>query len=205
MFKKVHTYLHGVTPERPEVLKEMEAYADEHGFPIIGPLVGRVLYQLATAIKAKRVFEMGSGFGYSAYWFSMAMGRRGQIVMSDGDKENRQRAMDYLRRAGLQSTFDFRVGNALNIIKRQTGPFDIILNDIDKHDYPKTIDLAADRLRKGGLFITDNVIWKGQVADKKRDKTTDAIVEFNERLYADDRFFTTILPLRDGVAVATRQ
>ncbi len=205
MFKKVHTYLHKVTPERPEVLQEMEGYAKKHGFPIIGPLVGRVLFQLATAIRAKRVFEMGSGYGYSAYWFSLAMGKRGEIIMTDGDKENRKRAMDYLKRANLKSSFDFRVGNALNIIKRQEGPFDIILNDIDKQDYPRTIDLAADRLRKGGLFITDNVIWNGEVADKKQSKTTQSIVEFNERLYADDRFFTTILPLRDGVAIATRK
>jgi len=204
MFKKVHTYLHKVTPERPEVLAEMEAYAKKHGFPIIGPLCGRLLFQLATAIKAKSVFEMGSGYGYSAYWFSLAMGRRGKIFMTDGDKRNRKLAMEYLERGGLKSTFDYRVGNALNIIKRQKGPFDIILNDIDKQDYPKTIDLAADRLRKGGLFITDNTIWSGRVADKNPDKTTAAIVRFNEMLYADDRFFTTILPLRDGVAVATR-
>jgi len=204
MFRKVHKYLHRITPERPAVLREMEAYAEEKGFPIIGPLVGRFLYQAALLTKARNILELGSGYGYSAYWFSLATKTKGHIVMTDGDAKNKRRAFDYFKRAGLQSQFDFRVGNAVNIARRLNGPFDIILNDIDKQDYPATIDLAAGLLRKGGLFITDNILWSGKVCEKKQDKTTAAIVSFTEELYRDSRFVTSVMPIRDGIGIALR-
>ncbi len=201
---KIHEYLEAVTPERPPVLREMEEYASEHSFPIVGPLVGRFLYQMAITIKARRICELGSGFGYSAYWFSLAMRSRGRILMIDSDKRNKRRAYGYFQRAGLESQFEFRVGDALRILKKTDGPFDIIFNDIDKDGYPRTIDAVAGRLKKNGLFITDNLIWSGRVCDKNPDKTTEAIKEFTRCLYQDSRFFTTILPIRDGVSLAVR-
>ena len=203
-FDKIHRYLEKVTPERPPVLREMEQYAKEQNFPIVGPLVGRLLYQLAIATKAKRVFELGSGFGYSAFWLSMAAQGKGRITMTDWDRRNKRLAFDYFKRAGLTSHFEFRVGDGLRVLKRTEGPFDLILNDIDKEAYPQTIDTVATKLRKGGLFITDNVIWSGKVCDTKPDGTSRAIIEFNKRLYEDGRFFTTIVPLRDGLSLATR-
>ena len=204
MFDKIHGYLESVTPERPPILREMEEYADKHEFPIVGPLVGRLLYQLTIATKARKICELGSGFGYSAYWFSMAVLSRGSILMTDSDKQNKRLAFNYFKKAGLQSQFEYRVGDALGILKKNNGPFDIIFNDINKDEYPKVIDLAASRLRKNGLFITDNLIWSGRVLDKKPDSTTKAIQEFTRLLYNDSRFFTTILPIRDGVSIAVR-
>lgn len=204
MYQKIHKYLEKVTPERPPVLKEMERYAKENSFPIIGPLVGRFLFQMAAAKKARRVLELGSGYGYSAFWFSLAMKGKGTIVMTDTDRKNKKLAFDYFKRAGLQSQFEFRVGDALKIAKKYNGDFDIVLNDINKQDYPATIDIAAAKLKKGGLFITDNVIWSGQVAERKQDKTTKKIVEFTEKLYQDSRFFTTILPIRDGISLSIK-
>jgi predicted O-methyltransferase YrrM len=204
VFEKIHRYLDSVTPDRPPVLQEMEAYAAEHDFPIIGPLVGRLLYQLTILTKARRIMELGSGYGYSAYWFSLAASRRGQIILTDTDHMNKRLATEYFSRGGLQSRFDFRVGDALRILNRTKGSFDIILNDIDKEDYPRTIDPVAKKLRRGGLFITDNVIWSGRVCSRKQDRTTKAIVEFTGLLYKDSRFFTTVLPLRDGLAVSVR-
>ena len=204
MYKKVHSYLDKIIPERDAILREMEEHAREKGFPIIGPLVGRYLYQAAIIIKARRVLEMGSGYGYSAFWFSLAMKGKGRITMTDTDAANKRLAFDYFKRAGLQSQFDFKVGDAIRSAKKLEGEFDIVLNDIDKIDYPKTIDIAADKLRKGGLFITDNLIWSGKVCDKNQDESTRAITEFTRDLYNDSRFYTTVLPLRDGVGVAVR-
>jgi predicted O-methyltransferase YrrM len=204
MLQEINEYLHQVIPERHPVLKEMEAYAADHGFPIIGPLVGRFLYQMTLVTKAKRILELGSGFGYSAFWFSLAAGSKGRITMTDGDRNNKRLAFRYFKEAGLQSQFDFRVGDALRTAKKVDGPFDIILNDIDKEDYPSTIDLAATRLKKGGLFITDNLIWGGKVTGTNQDKTTKAIVEFTRMLYGDSRFFTTIMPIRDGISISVR-
>jgi len=204
MFKKIHRYLEQITPTRPPVLREMESFAADNDFPIIGPLVGRFLYQMALTTKARRIMELGSGFGYSAYWFSLAMKGKGHITMTDSDLKNKRLALEYFKKGGLLSRFEFKIGNALKTFKKLDGPFDIILNDIGKEDYPGAIDLAAARLKKGGLFITDNLIWSGKVMDKIQDKPTQAIVEFTDALYRDSRFFTTILPLRDGISVSTR-
>lgn len=204
MTGKIDRYLHQVTPDRHPVLSNMEAYAEEHKFPIVGPLVGRLLYQLTLATKARKILELGSGFGYSAFWFSVAGKSKAHITMTDTDARNKRLAFSYFKEAGLQSQFVFKVGNALNVLKKIDGTFDIVFNDIDKQDYPETIDLVAKRLKKGGLFITDNLLWNGRVADKKQDDTTKAIVEFTRSLYQDSRFFTTIVPVRDGVSVSLR-
>ena len=104
----------------------------------------------------------------------------------------------------MESQFDYKVGDALDTLKKYDGPFDIIFNDIDKHDYPQTIDLVAPRLKKGGLFITDNLLWSGKVMDKLPGKNTKAILEFTSELYRDGRFYTTIIPIRDGLAVSVK-
>jgi predicted O-methyltransferase YrrM len=204
MISKIDRYLRDVTPDRHPVLSAMEEYATEHNFPIVGPLVGRFLYQLTLATKARKILELGSGYGYSAFWFSLAGKGKAHITMTDSKSKNKRLAFSYFKEAGLQSHFDFKVGNALSVLKKLDGTFDIVFNDVDKIDYPRTIDPVARRLRKGGLFITDNLIWDGKVAEKNQDETTRAIVEFTRNLYQDSRFFTTIMPVRDGLAVALR-
>lgn len=201
---KVHNYLEKIIPQRPPVLREMEEYARENNFPIIGPQVGRYLYQMVITTKARKILELGSGFGYSAFWFSLATRGKGHITMTDSDKRNKKTAFDFFKRAGLLSQFDFKVGDAIKTTKKLEGPFDIVLNDLDKVLYPLTINLAADRLRRGGLFITDNLIWSGKVFEKEPDKSTRAIIDFTRSLYADSRFYTTVLPIRDGVSVSVR-
>ncbi len=204
MFKQIHKYLEDSIPNRPQTLREMENYAKEKEFPIVGPLVGRYLYQMAILIKAKNIFELGSGFGYSAIWFSLAARGKGKIIMTDNNKAYKRLALDFFKNAGLESQFDYKVGDALDTLKKYDGPFDIIFNDIDKHDYPQTIDLVAPRLKKGGLFITDNLLWSGKVMDKLPGKNTKAILEFTSELYRDGRFYTTIIPIRDGLAVSVK-
>ncbi len=204
MSTKFDKYLLKVTPERHPILAEMERYARENHFPIVGPLVGRLLYQLALAVKARKILELGSGFGYSAFWLSLAVGRKGHITMTDKRVQNKRRAYDYFKKAGLQSQFDFKVTDALIALKKLSGPYDLIFNDIDKEGYPETIDPAVNLLRKGGLFITDNVFLSGRILDKNPDKTAQAVLAFTNRLYQDSSFFTTLIPLRDGLSVAVR-
>ena len=126
--------------------------------------------------------------------------------MSDTNEPNRDRAMEYFKRGGLKSRFDFILDDALQAARRLKGPYDIVFNDIDKHEYPETIEVAARLLRPGGIFITDDIIWSGRVMGGNRgDKYTRGIKRFTRELYADQRFFTTILPLRDGITMAVRQ
>lgn len=202
---RLEQYLLAVTPARDRALADMERYAARHGFPIIGPLVGRFIYQLTVALRATRILELGSGYGYSAYWFALASGKKGRITLTDTDPVNLARAKAYFARGGLETRFSYRVGNALAVAARLHGPYDIILNDIDKEDYPETIDVAARLLRPGGLFITDNVLWSGKVfASRASDPATEGIRRFTRKLHRDRRFFSTIIPLRDGLALSVR-
>ncbi len=216
----IDDYLLDIIPERDEVLTEMEAYARQNRFPIVGPLVGRVLHQLVLLTNPTRIFEMGSGFGYSAYWMAKALRQpEAGIICTDGSQENADCAAGYLTRGGIADRIDYRVGNALEIIDETEGEFDIIYNDIDKDGYPEAFRKAIPRLRSGGLFITDNMLWLGRVVtyDTERDtqgldeeeqwvhNTTVGVKELTRLLYSSPDVFTTIIPLRDGVSVAIKR
>jgi caffeoyl-CoA O-methyltransferase len=202
----VDDYLYSMLPKRDEVLAEMEGYASEHNVPIVGPAVARVLQQLALMIDAKTVFELGSAIGYSTIWWAQAVGEKGRVIYTDGDPKNAQRARSYFERAGVSGRITLHTGDALEFLSEQKQQYDIIFNDIDKEDYPRVLRLVAPRLRKGGLFVTDNVLWSGRVAEKNpKEPRTKAILEFNRLLYDSTDFYTTILPIRDGLAVALKK
>ncbi len=188
------------------VLREMEALGTERGFPIVGPQVGAMLEVLATAIGARRVLELGSGFGYSAYWFARAVGPEGLVVLTEGSAEQAREARDFMERGGFADRVRIEVGDGLAIARGLEGEFDIVFNDVDKHDYPSALDVALERLRLGGLFISDNMLWRGNVlADEAPDASTAGINELTRRLYASPELATTLIPLRDGVTVSVRR
>jgi predicted O-methyltransferase YrrM len=202
----VDDYLYSMLPKRDDVLVEMEEYATKHNVPIVGPAVARVLQQLALMINARSVFELGSAIGYSTIWWAQAVGVNGRVIYTDGDPKNAERARGYFERAGVSNRITLHTGDALEVLSEQKQEFDIIFNDVDKDDYPRVLRLVAPRLRKGGLFITDNVLWSGRVAEKSpTDSRTKAIVEFNRKLHDAKEFYTTILPIRDGLAVALKK
>jgi len=202
----VDDYLYSVLPKRDEVLTEMEGYASEHNIPIVGPAVARVLQQLALTLNAGTVFELGSAIGYSTIWWARAVGEKGRVIYTDGDPKNAERARRYFDRAGVSGRITLHTGDALEFLSEQKQEYDIIFNDVDKEDYPRVLRLVSPRLRKGGLFITDNVLWSGRVAEKNpKEAQTKAILEFNRLLYNSEDFYTTILPIRDGLAVALKK
>lgn len=203
----IEGYLRHLFDEDHPVAAEMEARAEEHGFPIVGRLVGLTLEVLARSIGARRVFEMGSGYGYSAYWFSRAVGPKGEVHMTEGDPENQRLALDFLKRAGFGGQVHSHVGDAIDVIDATDGEFDVVFCDIDKHGYPAAWSKARERIRVGGLYLCDNVLWSGRVVEGKEDdrpEWTTAIREHNEAVAADDRYRSTIVPTRDGVMVALR-
>jgi predicted O-methyltransferase YrrM len=207
---KIEDYLRGLLGGEDDVVpREMEALAEERDFPIVGRLVGVTLEVLARSIRARRVLEMGSGYGYSAYWFSRAVGPDGEVHMTEGDSSNQEKALDYLGRAGLADRVHSHVGNALDIIDELSGEFDVIFCDIDKGDYPTAWAKARERIRVGGLYLCDNVLWSGRVAednptDDVRPGWTEAIKQHNEEIVSDPRYMKTVVPTRDGVMVALR-
>jgi predicted O-methyltransferase YrrM len=201
----VEAYMRQLLRPRDAVLVEMEAEAAIHGIPIVGPLVGQFLYQLALLSKAGRIFEMGSAIGYSTIWWARAVKPGGKVYYSDGDPENAAKADDYLTRAGVRDRVEILVGNSLDLIEQIEGDFDIVFNDVDKHYYPEVHRKAAGRVRVGGLFVTDNTLRSGRVADRTaNDPDTVGVRESNRMLYEDDRYCPVLIPLRDGVGVGLR-
>jgi predicted O-methyltransferase YrrM len=203
--KSVERYLHRLLPPRDVVLAEMEAHARRERIPIVGPAVGRLLALLAKTAGARRIFEMGSAIGYSTIWLARAAGPRGEIYYTDGDSGRARQAQSYFRRAGISKRVHIQVGDAVRLLKKARGTFDLIFCDVDKHQYPAALRAALPKLRRGGLLVVDNALWSGRVAGGAADVSTRAVRKFNQAIYSSPELFPVIVPLRDGVAVCRKR
>lgn len=207
---EVEAYMRSLLDRYDEpVLLDMEREGAEKRFPIIERLVGVTVELLARSVGARRVFELGSGYGYSSYWFARAVGEGGEVHCTDGDPMNESKAQAYLERAGLWERVRWHVGDAVEHLNATPGNFDVIYNDIDKEGYPDAWVAARERLRVGGLYVCDNVIWSGRAfgmnVDSEHDRLTGEAVDEHNRMIANDaRFVSSIVPTRDGVMVALR-
>jgi predicted O-methyltransferase YrrM len=186
------------------VLDAMHREAAERNFPIVGPEVGRLLFQLARVSGARTVFELGSGFGYSTLWFARAVGPQGRVHHTDGDPANSAKAREYLGQAGVADRVVFAVGDARDVLDAAPGAFDIVFMDIDKHQYPDAARRFRDRVKVGGLVVVDNLIWSGKVAEGAGDPDTAGIRAYLDLMWKDERFVSSLLPVRDGVGVSLR-
>ncbi|MEQ1758797.1 MAG: O-methyltransferase [Vicinamibacterales bacterium] len=205
---QVAAYLESLVPERPSELLAMEAYAREHKFPIIGPACGHLCYQLARMTGARRIFELGSGFGYSTAFFAKAVIENGggtvHHVVWDDDLSTRARG--HLRALQLDQAVEFHIGEAVERLKGTDGPFDIIFNDIDKRGYPASLSVIAQKLRPGGVLIIDNMLWSGRIFDPAdTSPDTEGVRQFTAQLRQDPRWISSLVPIRDGMIVAFRQ
>ena len=201
------SYLDGLVPERHPVLREMEDVARRTDFPIIGPACGHLCYLLTRLIGATQVFELGSGFGYSTAWFARAVRENGggRVHHVVWDEKLASRARDYLERMDLTDVVEFHMGEAVATLREHGGPFDIVFNDIDKDGYPASLGVIVDRVRRGGLLITDNLLWSARILDQAdKSAATEGVRELTKRVHADPRWIPAIVPLRDGMLVAMR-
>jgi caffeoyl-CoA O-methyltransferase len=189
------------------ILLRMEAEARAESFPIIGPASGKFCYLMARAIGAKRIFELGSGYGYSTIWFGRAVRENGggevhHTVWSD---DLHQRARANIEEAGLSDLVRFHLGEAVQTLSAAEGPFDIVFNDIDKDGYPASLPVMKEKLRVGGMILIDNMLWHGRIFDPAdRDESTEGVREFTRRLQEDKDFIFQLVPVRDGVITALR-
>lgn len=206
----VAAYLDGLTRLPHPVLARIRAEGREHGVPIVDPLTGALLHGLARAAAATRVLEIGTAIGYSTVWLATALPPAALLVTLERDPGRATTARAYVADAGLDDRVNVMVGEADRYLHKLAGPFDLIFQDGDKTQYAPMLEKLAPLLRPGGLLVTDNVLWDGEVvpgfvADpQKREADTAAIAAYNERLGADPRFVTTWLPVGDGVAVSIR-
>jgi len=200
---EIERYMNSLLPPRDAVLAEMEKEATRRQIPIIGPAAARVLAQLVMISGAKRIFELGSAIGYSTIWLARAAGAGAEVHYSDGSAENAREARGYFERAGVASVIQVHVGDALASLAQTSGQFDFIFNDVDKEGYPAVLQAVPERLKRGGIFATDNTLWHERVLNP-REETDRAVVDFNRKLYESSQFFTTLLPVRDGISIGVK-
>lgn len=207
-YNALQAYLTTLVPLRDPELQAMEHYADEHDFPILGPVSGYYCYQLAILLKARSVFEMGSGYGYSTAWFARAVQENGGGVVHHTvwDEKLSGMAKQHLAKLGFADLIQYHLAEAVETLRNTAGPFDIIFNDIDKEAYPTSLPLIKERLRPGGLLIIDNMIWHGQILDDNdHEKSTEAIRRFTRAVTTDPDWIVSLAPLRDGLIVAYKK
>ena len=205
----LQSYLDELVPDRPPELRAMEAVAVAEGFPIIGPACGQLCYVAARMINARRVFELGSGFGYSTAWFARAVqeahGSAGEVHHSVWEAALSARAQRHLSALGLHGIVRFHVGEAVAALAAQTGGFDLIFSDIDKEGYPESLPVIERQLRPGGVLIVDNMLWGSRVLDPRADDSaTAAIRRFTGLIAESPRWAASILPIRDGLLLAVK-
>jgi predicted O-methyltransferase YrrM len=207
-YDKVQEYLSSLVPPRVPEIVEMEKYAEKNDFPILGPVCGYYCYQLARMINARSVFELGSGYGYSTAWFAKAIRENGGGVVHHTvwDEELSKRAAGHLSRLGSADLVKFHVAEAVESLRQESGPFDIIFNDIDKQGYPASLPLIKEKLRGGGILIIDNMLWHGRLFDEKdTSPATEGVRAFTQEITSDKDWIVSLTPMRDGIIVAFKK
>ncbi len=200
---EIEEYLKSLIQEEDPVLKEMEELGHKLNFPIVDKLVGRFFYILTKLKNPKLIVELGSGFGYSGYWFAKAL-TDGKVVLTDYKEENINLAKKFFENGNLSEKAIFRTGDAIEIVSEYKN-IDILFLDLEKRRYKEAVEKLIPNLNPNALIIADNVLWHGKVVQKNPDKQTEAIKEFNEFMFNLPDFFTTIIPLRDGVLISLKQ
>ena len=200
-------YLERLAGSPDPVEAEMRRYADEReGFPIVGPVLGPLLSQFALLARAKRIFEVGSGFGYSAFWFARALEPGAAVTLTDFERENLDRARSWLMKAGLLDRCRFEpAGDGLEALARAEGGLDVVFLDLAKADYPRALAVALPKLRPGGLVLADNILWGGAVARGESDAATAGLREYIRLIFGSEGLVSTIVPVRDGLAITMKR
>jgi predicted O-methyltransferase YrrM len=213
-YLQIQDYMTGLVPERPAEMQEMERYAEKHDFPIIGPVAGYYCYQVALMNKARSVFEMGSGYGYSTAWFAQAVkencekepGKPGIVHHVVWDADLSQKARVHLKKMGLDQLVEFHVAEAIQTLRNSPEQLDLIFCDIDKDAYPEALGVIDEKLRPGGVLIIDNMIWNGRIFDPDdQSASTRGVREFTRRISNNPEWIVSLSPLRDGVIVAIKK
>ena len=200
----IDAYIDQLAARGDEALRTVERQGREERWPIVGPAEGSLLHILARSIRAKRILELGAAIGYSGTWLARALPSDGELVTVEWNPETAAIARKNFERTGVAKRVRIEIGSALDVVPRLRGRFDLIFNDIDKVHYGDVLPLCLEKLRVGGLLVTDNVLWSGTVAAARRTKEAQVIHEYNESLAKDPRMLPVIVPLRDGVSIALK-
>jgi predicted O-methyltransferase YrrM len=217
--EEVRALAEAVGPEPDELVEEMDTRAEREGFPTVGPAVGGWLALLARVVDARRVFEFGSGFGYSAYWFARELPADGEVVLTEVDRDELEDARTYFERAGLADRARFEHGDAVETVTGYEGPFDVVLVDNEKSRYVEAFEAVRGKVREGGLVLADNAVTAGpidrtdvlallggeSVDASEVSEASRGIADYLGHVRDVEGFETALLPLGEGVAVSVRR
>jgi predicted O-methyltransferase YrrM len=207
----IERYLAGLNRSSDPVLDDIARGNATRGLPLVDPEVGALLRVLATAVGATRILEIGTAIGYSGIWLAGALPTGGMLLTMEMDEARAREARDNFARAGLSDRVSVVVGDAHLKMAKVSGPFDLIFQDGAKSLYTPLLDRLVALLRPGGLLVTDNVLWDGEVVPgfagtpQKDADDTRAIAEYNERLATHPQLITATVPLRDGVSISVKK
>jgi len=207
----IERYLASLNRAGDAVLDDIASGNETRGLPLVDAEVGALLRVLATTIGATRILEIGTAIGYSGIWLARALPTDGMLVTMELSEERAREARDNFSCAGVSGRVSVVVGDAQLKIAKVSGPFDLIFQDGAKTLYTPLLDRLVGLLRPGGLLVTDNVLWNGRVVPGfasdagEDDVDTRAIAEYNQRVAAHPDLVTSIIPLRDGVAISVKQ
>lgn len=207
---QVTAYIAGLGRLPNPALTRVEEEGRADGLPLVRADTGALLHTFARAAGARRILEVGTAIGYSAIWLASALPDDGMMITMEMSSERAARARANLTEAGLDDRVSVMVGDATKFLHKVSGPFDVIFQDSDKKLYEPMLDRLVSLLRPGGVLLTDNVLWSGEVipgyvpAPTRDASDTDAIAAYNRRLAADPRLFTTIVQVGDGLSVSVK-
>jgi predicted O-methyltransferase YrrM len=205
-YDHIDDYLYRLAPKRDKLLEKMEEHAGTHDVPIIGPIVGRFLYNLARSTKSKDILEIGAAIGYSGIWLGKAVAPlKGKVTTIEMDPARADMAEKNIAEAGLEKVVKVLRGDAMKVLPTLKKKYDFIFLDSDKEIYPAAFKESIKLLRKGGLFVADNALWGGDVAKGGKDSVTRILIGFNKEVSSYPGMSTVIVPLRDGVLISLKE
>lgn len=203
-------------PHPDDVICEMDAQAEREDFPTVGPEVGGWLQLLARMVDARRIFEFGSGFGYSAYWLARALPDDGEIVLTEIDADELDQAREYLSRGGFDDLARYELGDAIETVEAYDGPFDVVLIDREKPRYRAAFEAVREKVAPGGVVVADNAMTASVVdfealaamidgTQPDVNDHTQGVYDYLDCVENAPEFETGVIPLGEGIAVSHRQ
>lgn len=208
--EKLDDYVVQHTENEPELLRELSRETFQKMLQprmLSGHFQGRILSFLSKLIRPKKILELGTFTGYSALCLAEGLDKDGELHTIDKNEELVSFQRRYFNRSIHGSKIHQHTGCALEIIKKLNYKFDLIFIDADKSNYVNYFNLLADKIKRGGVLISDNVLWSGKVIEplENSDLSTKVLLEYNKLLKEDPRFETILLPIRDGLTLSIKR
>jgi len=205
---KLQQYIDDHSMEESDLLKALDRETHQKILQprmLSGSYQGRLLALLAKMIEPKKILEVGTYTGYATLCMAEGLSTGGSIDTIDYNEELSDIQRRYFDQSPYRSQIVQHLGEAKDVIKTLTGPYDLVFLDADKENYSHYFDLIIDKLERGGVILSDNVLWSGKVLEKATDEATSALQEYNHKINTDPRVETIILPIRDGLTITRKR